>query len=398
MCGHRNLGRHAACQNCGDAKDASEKYEMPGDTAAAATVTDPKLLAIARGGANWRCRYCGSDQRRADGTCRQCGASAAEAVPYGDAPGRRLSAEEPIELPGLGRSRRVLTLSAASIVALVLALCGALSLRSKTQVGAAMERAGAARLALPFEDVPGTVQTVKWQHRVDVERYQKVPKEGFEENRPGSALDVKPAGERFHHNETVQVGTRTEYYTVTEPDGYDTETYTEQESCGQDCTSTPQTCQEVCTPNDNGFATCRTSCSGGGQSCTTRYCSVTKTRQVPRTKQVQKSREVPEYAQRAVNQTWYTWREWQWAHQRTLQKQGTGTKTEWPTDEEIALGKKLAAGEEERARRAQSYSVVVDTARGPREAPLLDEAALSAHTPGKALTLRVWPSGRIDLL
>ncbi len=389
MCGHQNLGRHTVCQGCGDAKDASEKYEMPGNTAAAPTVMDPALLRIARGGANWRCHYCRSDQRWPDGSCRQCGAPAADALAPTPAPTR---------MPDLRRSQRLLALGAAGIATLALLICGGTTLYSKTHVGAAMQRAGAERLALPFEDVRGKVHSVTWHHRIDVERYQKVPKEGFEETRPTAAVDIRPAGKRFHHNETVQVGSHTEYYTVTEPDGFNTETYSEQESCGQDCTSAPQTCREVCTPNGNGFATCRTSCSGGGQRCTTRYCTVTKTRQVPRTKQVQKSREVPDYEQRAVNQTWYTWNLWEWTPARSLEKHGTGTATGWPADDEVALGKKLKTDEEERATRVASYAVVVNTNTGPREVPLKEESELVQYSAGKAVVLRVWPSGRTDVL
>ncbi|MCC7539805.1 MAG: hypothetical protein IT379_26520, partial [Deltaproteobacteria bacterium] len=76
-CGQQNLGRHAVCQRCGDPKGKDEPYRMPGDTAAAPTVSDPALLRIANAGANWRCAYCGSDQRRFDGACNQCGASQA---------------------------------------------------------------------------------------------------------------------------------------------------------------------------------------------------------------------------------------------------------------------------------------------------------------------------------
>ena len=46
---------------------------MPGTPAQLPSVTDPRLLQIAHGGANWRCRYCGSNQRAADGDCANCG-------------------------------------------------------------------------------------------------------------------------------------------------------------------------------------------------------------------------------------------------------------------------------------------------------------------------------------
>jgi cytolysin (calcineurin-like family phosphatase) len=113
---------------------------------------------------------------------------------------------------------------------------------------------------------------------------------------------------------------------------------------------------------------------------------------------VQKSRDVPDYEQRAVNQTWYTWKLWEWAPARSLEKKGTGTATVWPSDEEVALGKKLKTGEQERAKRVATYAVVVSTKGGPRDVPLREESELAQYPAAKAVVLRVWPSGRVDVL
>src|SRR5690242_14317058 len=48
---------------------------MPANTAAEASVTEAKLLRMATAGPNWECAYCGSSQRKLDGTCGQCGAA-----------------------------------------------------------------------------------------------------------------------------------------------------------------------------------------------------------------------------------------------------------------------------------------------------------------------------------
>ena len=86
-CEHQNLGRHKTCQQCGDPKDRGEAYEMPTNTAAAASVMEAGLLRMAEAGPNWRCAYCGSDQRNMlDATCGQCGASAADAAAPPEAP------------------------------------------------------------------------------------------------------------------------------------------------------------------------------------------------------------------------------------------------------------------------------------------------------------------------
>jgi hypothetical protein len=81
-CKRQNLGRYKSCQTCGNPKDASEEFEMPADTTLAPTVTDPTLLRMATAGPDWRCRFCGGDQRRSDQTCVSCGAPA-YAIPLG---------------------------------------------------------------------------------------------------------------------------------------------------------------------------------------------------------------------------------------------------------------------------------------------------------------------------
>ena len=63
-CAAKNLGRHKVCQGCNHPKDGSERYEMPEDPSRAVSVTDADLLRMATAGPDWRCAYCGSDQRK----------------------------------------------------------------------------------------------------------------------------------------------------------------------------------------------------------------------------------------------------------------------------------------------------------------------------------------------
>jgi len=383
-----------ACQGCGSPKEDDEPYEMPGDTAAAATVTDPELLRMAKAGANWQCRYCGSHQRTLAGTCAQCGAAQGE--------GRSTDAVSPTRARRAPAARsnivRPLVLGAAGVVLLALVGCGLFaSLRSGVSLRGEMTRGGAA-LVLPFHSEDAKVVGIRWKQVVSVERWQVLTGEGFAESKPAEAFDSRPVEQRFHHTEKVLDGYDTQYYTETVPDGYRTETYTERESCGQECTSRPQSCSEKCTSNKNGFASCQTVCTGGGQSCQTKYCSVTKTRQVPQTKTVTKSRQVPRYRDEPRNATWYRWKIWGWKHDRTLEKTGTTLPTVWPDEKEVKLGKGLAAGEKEREQRSGSYAVDLVAGDQRRELPLAEATALDGYSVGSAHRLRVWRTGSVEAL
>jgi hypothetical protein len=327
-CQHMNLGRHTACQNCGDPKDASEKYEMPSSTADAASVTDPKLLRMASAGVNWRCAYCGSDQRRDDGRCDKCGASQAEgksvrpeAQAGAPAPGNPRRRDDPrMAWPADPPAAPVRWLGMPRWVWFVLA--GVLL------VG------GVWRLVHP-RVLHVRAKGVTWEHLVHVERKSLYHREGFAEARPADAFNILTRGERFHHYEKVL-------------DGYDTEYYTEQVECGQDCTTTSESCHEVCSDDGNGFASCHDECSGGGQSCTTRYCSESRSRQVPR------------YRDEPRTAMWYSWDAWEWHRHRTARAAGRSLEMHWPGPEEIQLGQNLGPGEDEREQREANYMVLFE--------------------------------------
>lgn len=375
-CGEQNLGRHKTCVKCGDPKDASEKFEMPSDTARAPTVTDPELLRHAHAGPDWRCAYCGSDQRRLDGECANCGGArgqgasvraAAAAVPLAARDARSVGGLS--QIPGPAAFLTVL-------VGLVGTCGGAVGVGSLTND------------LPPTVDLPATVADASWERVVTVERWQILDGEGFAESRPAEAFDVSSQGQRHHHDEQVFDHMETETYYETVPDGFDTETYTEQVSCGQDCTTTPETCTEHCTSDDNGFATCSQSCSGGGQSCTTRYCSETRSRQVPRTRQEARTRQVPRYRAEPRTAEWFTWRVWGWRQDRVLRAAGTGSDPRWPPAEEVRLGEGLTEGQREREVRRESF--VVHLAGGPnRELRPATEADFRRFAPGSVHTVRV---------
>jgi hypothetical protein len=310
-CSHQNLGRHTVCQQCGNPKDASEKYEMPGDTAAAPSVQEPELVRMATAGPNWRCAYCGSNQRKLDDSCAQCGAAPEQPRP---------KRPEPPKPPPAWWMR-----------------VRAWIVRHPYITGAI----GLATLGLSIylwvnrtRNFDAEVLAVKWQQDIVVDRYKIWDREGWRQDLAASAFEVQSLGDAIHHYEKVL-------------DGYDTQHYTERVACGEDCRDVPERCTESCSSNDNGFATCRTTCTGGGRSCTTRYCSESRTRQVPR------YRQEPRYAEKV------RYRMWDWGHHRTVPASGTSTADlRWPI-EEAKVGLALAEGEQERERREGHYFVTL---------------------------------------
>jgi hypothetical protein len=175
------------------------------------------------------------------------------------------------------------------------------------------------------------VQDAHWTQSIIVERYKIWDRDGWRSETPSDAFEIVSRGQQVHHHERVL-------------DGYDTEHYTEQVACGEDCQDLPQSCHETCTSNNNGFATCSTSCSGGGRTCTTRYCSEPRSRRVPR------YREEPRYAEGISYKV-------DWGFARKVDAAGTGsTGLRWP-EEEARVGQELGDGERERATREAKYTV-----------------------------------------
>ena len=161
-----------------------------------------------------------------------------------------------------------------------------------------------------------------------VERYHLVSRGGFADTKPADAeIDPHPAGQKVHHVDKVPDGFTPETYTETVPDGFRTETYSAQERCGEDCSSRPQTCSRKCTPNKNGYATCQDVSSGGGQHCRPKYCSVSKSRQVPQTRTVTRTRQVQKYRDEPRYADWFTWRAWAWTPDRVPKENGDTVDT-----------------------------------------------------------------------
>lgn len=334
-CSAKNLGRFKGCQTCNNPKDGSEEYEMPEDPSKAASVTEASLVRMALAGPNWRCAYCGSDQRRDDRGCASCGASALEGTEVPDA---AAPPDDELEEPPERNVARWVFGAAAALVALI--VFGAFLSWNQRRP----------------KDFEAHVTDVYWSRVIEVQRYQAQSHEGFKENLPEGALEVKSLGQREHHQEQVFDHNEDERYSVEVPDGYRTETYSEREACGETCSGSEEKCSEKCTSNKNGFATCKTTCTGGGRSCSTKYCDRQRTRQIAKTRSESRTRVVARYRSEPRYAEAFSWVSWEWVPARSVRAEGTDVTAHWP-DAKLNVG--LAPGEKEREARAEKYRVTL---------------------------------------
>lgn len=191
-------------------------------------------------------------------------------------------------------------------------------------------------------------------------------------------------------------GYETQSVVNTVADGTSVETYSVREACGEDCTTEPQRCREVCKSNSNGFATCRQVCSGGGRKCKPRYCSGTRTREVPRTRSEVVKIRVPTYRDEPRFADAFSYTTWSWAHDRTVREQGAllgddveagGAKLRWPAG---ARTSGLPPGQQEREKRTARYRVaLVYGGDSTISFEVKSPEAFAAFTPGSHHRLRI---------
>ena len=376
VCKAENRGRDKTCSNCGAPRTDDSPEWMPGDISHAAAVTDEKLLEKFEAGPDWKCKYCGSSQFRADGKCAQCGSSQDESeVPEGEPyRAKRKTTPEPEEhdcpdddcpfnnltSESVTRSKTRRGVAIAAILVPVIAICAYFIFRTKI--------------------IDASVSTFAWQRSVKVERYQVWQREGWSSD-PG-AFDVRDQGRRIHHYEHVRVGSHEE-------------SYPEQYQCGQDCRTVPGSCRTTprsCTSNKNGSATCTggdTICSPSTQSCSPRYCTRTA------------HRTVDDYEDQPRYQDWYTWKVWDWGFNRDVRAQGNTTEVFWPPPSQVRMNEGLAPGEKEReAGRAESFKITFysgDDKKTYDYAPTTEAEFKSFHH-GERVKLKVGVAHGVEVL
>lgn len=313
FCSAENKGRDKLCKNCQGPRKATDLDYYPERVDFDARVTDERLIRHAKAGPDWSCRYCNSSQRRSDGECARCGVGQT----VGENPPERIRSVAPtaqsvktnvITNPPKGSRTehvRFLPFIVGGVALLLILTVGYLMFRTK--------------------DVTATVQDVKWEHTSRIERFTVIREEGFEPS--GDSFDLTKLGTRYHHTEKVKIGQHQETY-LDEKDTY---------QCGK----MPQVCapKPICTKNNNGFATCKDDCTGGGP----KFC--------PRKKQ----RSVDDYRDEPRYFPYFAWSVWRWTFNRELHERGATTKTRWPN---TTPPQPLARGEEEREHRSASYTVL----------------------------------------
>lgn len=176
-CAALNRGQDVKCPGCGQARENVEfEYD---ETAAAVTAADE--LAVARGGTDWVCAFCGTSNRAGQTVCRQCSAAASDGtkrqerdLPLGPvAPARAPAPSSP--WPG-----RLLL----GFVALLLLLGWIGSRESNRQL---------------------TLESASWMRTIEVEQQLPVKEEGW--SLPAGARELSRT-QAVHHYVSVPIGTR----------------------------------------------------------------------------------------------------------------------------------------------------------------------------------------------
>lgn len=395
--GNRGLRRH--CGGCGHPKDEKDEEFFPDDISIKNAIHGQDERR-AEAGPDYHCKYCRSLQSALNAFCDECGADQKSAAETWEATDKVSTLGERCESTG-GRKKIVpavsgdpetapqATESAAEVVsrATPSITFSGLNLEPgsyRQEVGRALRpRASGRRRFWPLviglaaalfvgfgiwwlvhpRYEGAAVAALSWERRVDVERYQLWPHEGWSPPLVG-AVDIVDEGSRVHHTEHVLVGSHKE-------------TVTDAVSCGENCTTVKGKCTRtrvVCTKNKNGTADCSGGdqvCAPDGQSCKAKTCDII----------------VKDYDDVPVWQEWYGWSEWDWGFNRTVRRSGAQDMPSWPSAEEMTAP--LGPGESERSgRRVEHYEVTFQAASGSYPYKAQTEAEFVRYTIGSRWTLR----------
>lgn len=221
--------------------------------------------------------------------------------------------------------------------------------------------------------VDAHVESVSWQHDVVIDRYQVYRREGWDSD--NGAFEVHDEGRRVHHYDHVQVGSHQESYT-----------------CGENCTTVRGACRTTprsCTSNKNGTA----NCSGGDRVCDPDMRSCT-----PKTCTRTAHRTIADYEDQPRYRTWYSWKVWDWGHDRTIRASGASLDTRWPSEAELEPKRPLVDREQERSRREESYTVVFSDRKDQWTIRPKSESEFQRFSPGSRFKLKVGLANGVTVL
>jgi hypothetical protein len=184
-CGHKRIeGPTGACTNCGVARGPKVPFYTDDS---APVVEDPELVARARAGADWNCKYCGADNRAGMMDCHQCGAGPDGSVKR---------AQQFVPQPGAAPAAGAAPAKKGAPVGLILGGVGAALVLVLGLVWA---------LFLRTTDVHVTVAAATWTKTVAVEQVQRVQKGAWADDVPSGVRVVKT--ETRGRDKKVQDGT-----------------------------------------------------------------------------------------------------------------------------------------------------------------------------------------------
>lgn len=417
-CGEVILGRHKHCPNDGAPREKGEMLSMDeldrfnaSGQNVAPTVTDPKLLELARAGADWFCTHCGSGNRGDADDCKSCGAprygKAEENHPkfsndHKDVVGfdERLEAEmdggwasDPPEyvddlpyddpmpqpfpdspFPPPPREQEPDPVDEWDRVKSAGMFAGASGMLTMLGGGAAFLSVLAFLIwAFQTHETEGTVSQMTWEHSTIRQHWTTFTVRKWEDetltrrerepvNGTGERAGMKHAGncrEEHHHYEQYVCGSHQECTDIMGSEDY---------SCTKTRTITSASqCGETCRDLGNGFSDC------SPNSCTESYQG-TCTRRV---KVGEDCKMVDDYCDRSIEETMCDYRTQEWRAVETQTDKGKGVVTHWP---------QVETGRLDRLRYAADYRVTISYEDGGPETYTLTPGDTSFLGMNKTLT------------
>lgn len=273
-CGYKGvLGPKTECPNCGADRPKNVRFYMAAEED---IVQDPTLLSQARGGADWRCSYCGQNNKNTETICKDCGNPRGKAdqqlvirdykaheVPFSGKTTKHSSQPAPEEVAPPAFNKKGCFILLTLLVALMVALSWS-------------------------KDIYVTVEHFEWTRTIQVEEHKKVREEDW--SLPNRAELISSSREIHHYDQVL--------------DHYETRTRTQQRAVGTE--------EYVCGKRDLG--------NGYFED---KYCTRTIY------EDYQEEYEAPVYRDEPVYQTKYQYYIYRWLISTPIVTTGNNHEPQW---------------------------------------------------------------------